>query len=297
MSPLPRSGSLVIRVRPITGRSKVVSHHDPVVPTPLGGEGPDYAAGMYVIEAPYHLDEALSGALLPLPADETVRVPLARDGEVWDSLAVVFGAVARAVSRAVSARQVPVVVSGDCSTALGTVAGLQQADLDPAVVWFDAHGDVQTLETSASGYLGGLPVRMLTGYRPELLTGRLGLRPVPEHRIVLAGARDLDPPEVAYLERARIQCWEVARLTTGVLPSGPLYIHLDLDVLDPAEVDGLQFPVAGGLQTAQLAGALRMLAGTGRVAAVGVACTWRPGPGTGLRHPEVLTEVLQTLTE
>ena len=88
----------------------------------------------------------------------------------------------------------------------------------------------------------------------------------------------------------------MARLTTGVLPSGPLYIHLDLDVLDPAEVDGLQFPVAGGLQTAQLAGALRMLAGTGRVAAVGVACTWRPGPGTGLRHPEVLTEVLQTLT-
>ena len=251
---------------------------------------------MYVIEVPYHLDEALPGALLPLTADETVQVPLARDGEVWDSLAVVFGAVSRAVCRAVSAGQVPVVVSGDCSTALGTVAGLQQAGVDPAVVWFDAHGDVQTLETSASGYLGGLPVRMLTGYRPELLTGRLGLRPVPEHRIVLAGARDLDPPEVTYLEQSRIQCWEVARLTTGVLPSGPLYVHVDLDVLDPAEVNGLQFPVAGGLQTGQLAETLRMLAGTGRVAAVGVACTWRPGPGAGLRHPELLTDVLPTLT-
>ena len=252
---------------------------------------------MFVIEVPYHLDESLPGLGLPLPADETVRVPLAPDGEVWDSLAATFGAVSRAVSRAVSDGQVPVVLSGDCSTALGTVAGLQQAGLDPAVVWFDAHGDVQTLETSASGYLGGLPVRMLTGYRPELLTGRLGLRPVPEHRIVLAGARDLDPPEVAYLERARIQCWEVAQLTAEVLPSGPPYVHLDLDVLDPAEVGGLQFPVAGGIQLTQLAGALRMLAGTGRVAAVGVACTWRPGPGAGLRQPEVLTEALQRLTE
>jgi arginase len=252
---------------------------------------------MYVIGVPYHLDEARPGLGLPLTAAETVRVPLTPGGEVWDSLATLFGAVSRAVSRAVSARQVPVVVSGDCSTALGTVAGLQQADLDPAVVWFDAHGDVQTLETSASGYLGGLPVRMLTGYRPELLTSRLGLRPVPEHRIVLAGARDLDPPEVSYLERARIQCWEGAQLTAGVLPSGPLYVHLDLDVLDPAEVGGLLFPAAGGLQLTQLAGVLRMLAVTGRVAAVGVACTWRPGPGHGLRRPEVLIEALQTLTE
>lgn len=252
---------------------------------------------MYVIEVPYHLDEAQPEAGLPLAANETVRVPLVPDAEVWDSLGTLFEAVSRAVSRAVSAGQVPVVVSADCSTALGTVAGLQRAELNPAVVWFDAHGDVQTLETSASGYLGGLPVRMLTGYRPELLTGRLGLRPVPEHRIVLAGARDLDPPEVTYLERARIQCWEAGRLTAEVLPSGPLYVHLDLDVLDPAEVGGLQFPVAGGLQLTQLAGALRMLAGPGRVAAVGVACTWRPGPGAGLRHPEVLTEALQTLTE
>jgi arginase len=264
---------------------------------PLGGERSDYAAGMYVIEVPYHLDEARPEAGLPLAADETVRVPLAPGGEVWDSLTTLFGAVARAVSRAVSAGQVPVVVSGDCSTALGTVAGLQQAGVDPAVVWFDAHGDVQTLETTSSGYLGGLPVRILTGYRPELVAARLGLRPVPEHRIVLAGARDLDPPEVAYLEQARIQCWEVARLTAEVLPSGPLYVHLDLDVLDPAEVGGLLFPVAGGLQLTQLADTLRMLAGTGRVAAVGVACTWRPGSGAGLRHPELLTEVLPTLAE
>jgi arginase len=250
---------------------------------------------MYVIGVPYHLDEALPETGLPLTADETVRVPLARDGKMWDSLAAVFGAVSRAVSRAVSARQVPVVVSGDCSTALGTVAGLQEADLDPAVVWFDAHGDVQTLETTESGYLGGLPVRILTGYRPDLIATRLGLRPVPEHRIVLAGARDLDPPEVTYLDRARIQRSDVAGLTEAALPGGPLYVHLDLDVVDPAEVGGLRFPAPGGPSLAQVAAALRMLAGTGRVAAAGVACTWRPEPGAGPRSPDLLTSALRYL--
>jgi hypothetical protein len=53
---------------------------------------------------------------------------------------------------------------------------------------------VQTPETSESGYLGGMPLRLLVGYRPELIAARLGLTPVPERRIVLAGARDLDPP-------------------------------------------------------------------------------------------------------
>jgi arginase len=66
-----------------------------------------------------------------------------------------------------------VVVSGDCTTALGTVAGLQRAGIDPGIVWFDAHGDVQTVETTASGHPGGLPLRLLTGYRPELIAARI----------------------------------------------------------------------------------------------------------------------------
>lgn len=250
---------------------------------------------MHVIGVPYHSDEPLPELGLPLPVTETVRVRLAATGQVWDSLAMLFEAVSRAVSRAVSARQVPVVVSGDCNTALGTVAGLQRAGVNPGVVWFDAHGDMQTLETSESGYLGGLAVRMLTGYRPELLATQLGLSPIPEHRIVLAGVRDLDPPEVTYLAHSRIQRSDVAGLSPALLPSGPLYVHLDLDVVDAAEVSGLRFPVPGGPGLDQVAGALRMLAGTGQVAAVGVACTWHPEPAAGLRAPRVLTEALQGL--
>lgn len=235
---------------------------------------------MRVIGAPYHLDEYLPGLDLPLRPEELVTADLPA-GDVWERLATLYALVGQAVADTAGRGGCPVVVSGDCTTALGTVTGLQRAGIDAGVVWFDAHGDVQTLETTASGYLGGLPLRLLAGYRPELIAARIGLRAVPERQIVLVGARDLDPPEVTYLANARISRSEVADLGTAGLPDGPLYVHLDLDVADPAQVPGLRFPASGGPSSAQVAEALRMLLGTGRVAALGIACTWHPGHGAG----------------
>jgi arginase len=243
---------------------------------PLPGERFSYRAGVRVIGVPYHLDEYLPDLDLPLRPAEVVSADLP-GGDVWERLAALYSLVGQVVAGAAGRGDCPVVVSGDCTTALGTVAGLQRTGTDAGIVWLDAHGDVQTLETTASGYLGGLPLRLLAGYRPELIGARLGLRPVPERQIVLAGARDLDPPEANYLASARIRRSEVASLGTAVLPDGPLYVHLDLDVTDPAEIPGLRYPAPGGPGLAQVTGALHMLLGTGSVAAVGIACTWHPG--------------------
>jgi arginase len=229
-----------------------------------------------VLQVPYFLDEYLPDLDLPLRADQVVLADLPA-GDIWARLAILNRLVADAVAGAAGGAACPVVVCGDCTTALGTVAGLQRAGIDAGIVWLDAHGDVQTLETSASGFLGGLPLRLLVGYRPELIAGRLGLRAVPEHRVLLVDARDLDPPEVAYLARAAIGRADVAGLHAAALPGGPLYVHLDLDVIDPSDVPGLRYPVPGGPGAADIAGALRMLLATGRVAAVGVACTWQAG--------------------
>jgi arginase len=234
---------------------------------------------MRVIRVPYHIDDFLPDLDVPLAPDLDVTADLTAAG-VWDRLAVLYSAVSEQVADAVKdGAGLPVVQSGDCTTSLGIVAGLQRTGADPGVVWFDAHGDVQTLETSTSGYLGGLPLRLLAGYRPELIADALGLRAVPEHRIVLAGARDLDPPEVQYLAGAAIRRRQVTDLTEADLPDGPLYVHLDVDVLDPGGLPGLILPVSGGPGPDEVGRALHMLRATGRVAAVGIACTWHPGQG------------------
>ena len=231
---------------------------------------------MSVIQVPYHLDEYLPDLDVPLPPDTVITADLPA-GDVWDRLSALYAGLAAAVAAEAGRGGRPVVVSGDCMTALGTMSGLQRAGIQAGIVWFDAHGDVQTLETTTSGYLGGLPLRLLMGYRPELIAARLGLRAVPEHQVALVDARDLDPPEVSYLAGAQIRRSEVGELDAAGLPGGPLYVHLDLDVIDPAQLPGLRFPAPGGPSPAQVTGALSALLGTGRVAAIGVACTWYPG--------------------
>jgi arginase len=246
---------------------------------------------MNVLRVPYHLDEYLPHLDLPLEQGRDIT-PALPAGDVWDRLAVLYSAVGQAVADGTRRGARPVVVSGDCTTSLGIMAGLQHAGLDPAIVWFDAHGDVQTLETTASGYLGGLPLRLLTGYRPGLICDRLGLRPVPEGRVVLAGARDLDLPEADYLATAAVHRAAVTALAPADLPAGALYVHVDVDVLDPAEVPALRYPAAAGVTGGELTAAVRMLLTTGRVAAVGVACSWYPGHEPSPALPGALVSVL-----
>lgn len=251
---------------------------------------------MSVIAVPYFLDEFLPDLDLVLSPDEVIAAEVPPGGE-WQRLAAVCEPVAGAVAAASRNGVPPIVSCGDCCAALGIVAGLQAAQGPVGIVWFDAHGDVQTPETTTSGFLGGMPLRLLTGYRPELIAARLGLRPVAEEHIVLVGARDLDPPEVRYLDASAIVRREVADLTPGDLPDIPLYVHVDLDVLDPADVPGLRYPAPAGPSPAQLAGSLRMLLATGRVAAVGLACTWYPGHGAASRIEPALEPLFREGTD
>ncbi|MDR2988286.1 MAG: arginase family protein [Nocardiopsaceae bacterium] len=234
---------------------------------------------MTTIAVPYHLDEHIPDLDVMLRPDQIVTVELPESAGAWDRLAPLYAAVAEATSSAAPGA-CPVIVCGDCCTALGIVAGLQAARGDVGIVWFDAHGDVQTPETTASGYLGGMPLRLLAGYRPELIAASLGLRPVPEDHILLVGARDLDPPEAVYLAGSAIKRKDTSPTVAADLPGVPdvpLYVHVDLDVLDPGEAPGLRFPAPGGPTAEQLAGSLRAILATGRVAAVGIACSWRAG--------------------
>lgn len=243
---------------------------------------------MTVIRVPFHQDDRLPDDSAPLPAG-TPSVLVDPDlpaldlpaTDQWTRLAALHGAVADAVADAIAGPGAPVVVvSGDCLVALGTLAGAQRAGLDPGIVWFDAHGDVHTLASSHSGYLGGMVLRMAVGGDPDRLAGPLGLRPLPEERAVLVDARDLDEPEVDYLAGSAITRLAVEEVTAdrlaAALPQGPFVLHVDLDVVDPAELPGLLFPAPDGPAASAVLDAVRRALATGRVAVLDVACPWHP---------------------
>lgn len=237
---------------------------------------------MTLIGVPFHLDEPLPG--LPFVTDHVVAPTLPAGGP-WERMAVLYEEVARVV--AAEAGRVPWVASGDCTTSMGVVAGLQRAGIAPSIVWFDAHGDVQTAETSASGYLGGMPVRQLVGGADRTVPDALGLRPVREQDVVLVDARDLDPPEAEFLAGSAVRRCSVEGIPA---PTGPVYLHLDVDVIDPLDLPGLLFPVPGGPRIPAVTAAVRELLASGHVVAVGLACTARP------EGAEAVSRLLSDLT-
>lgn len=214
---------------------------------------------------PFHLTERLDG-LVPPFAHETLDPP-------GPGLVALHRAVADRVAD--GAR---VVVCGDCVAPLGVLAGLQRRGLDPGLVWLDAHGDANTEATTPSGYLGGMTLAKAVGWGDPGLAEGIGLTPLAEHRVLLAGARDLDPAERELLDGSGIARCELTDLDAA-LPDSPLLVHLDLDVVDPAELPGLRYPAPGGPSAAEVGAALARLSATGRVVAVSLACTWLPGAG------------------
>lgn len=151
------------------------------------------------------------------------------------------------VEDALSGSNTPVLLAGECSIALTTLPAVGRLRPDARVLWLDAHGDFNTPETSPSGYLGGMALAGACG----LWDAGLGAGALPADRIVLAGVRDLDPPERAALEESDVTVIGSSPVETLVavqnaLDGAPVYVHLDLDVIDPESFPA-QFPVPGGL--------------------------------------------------
>jgi len=171
--------------------------------------------------------------------------------------------LAVAVRAARAAGRFPLVLSGNCNSAIGTLSGLVPAPR--AIFWFDAHGDCNTPETTASGFLDGTGLAAALGLCWRQLTASVpGFQPVAPDMTFLLGARDLDPGEIALLARSLLTLVPVERIPTD-LPQllAPAsfddalgYVHLDLDVLDPEVGQANSFPVPGGLLLEQLTGAI-----------------------------------------
>jgi arginase len=166
----------------------------------------------------------------------------------------------------------PLVVGGCCCAHVGAIVGLAARAERLAVVWLDAHGDLNTPETSPSGNAWGMPLRM------AIESGAVA----PED-VALVGARSLDPPEEEYLERAGVRRDDAAAAVEG---ADSVYVALDGDVLRPGELSAFM-PEPGGPALAEVE---RLLATIPRVAGAGVTGL-RPDP----RNVEPVTRLLGAL--
>lgn len=237
----------------------------------------------------WHIFDPLEGGLnVTLPPDAMpVESAPGNTSDAWRDLAQLYAPLADRVETL----KHPVVLSGDCITALAVLAGVQRGGNDAALVWFDAHGDFHTEQTTSSGYLGGLPLAKAVGRGDQSLVAGLGLTPLAEDRVLLVDARDLDPPEVEALRASKVRRAGVDSLR-GELPDGPLHLHVDLDVVDAALLHGLRFPAPNGPGIEAVAAAVRTVAESGRVVAVSIAATWRPEDAFRHQTDAVLGAVL-----
>jgi arginase len=229
-----------------------------------------------LIVVPWHLDEHIPDFPVPAGTTATINPPLP-DAAAPSRMTVLHRAVADAVATAAR----PLLLSGDCPVSLAVAAALQRRHPQIAVVWLDAHGDFNTPAITISGYLGGMPVAMLTGRAPELFADPLGLRPVPEHNIVLAGARDLDPAERDALAASQVRhipaTADALRAALSGLGALPVYLHVDVDILDSTEVPGLRFPTGPGPTLGDVEDCLHAITASADVIAASLACAWLPG--------------------
>src|SRR5262245_40516748 len=175
----------------------------------------------------------------------------------------------------------PIVVSGNCNTAVGTLAALGE---DTGVVWFDAHGDFNTPDTSPSGFFDGMVLAMVTGRCWRGLATRVGgFVPVRDENVVLVGARDIDPDERELLAASRVtqvpaealRADDFAPLEAALAALAgrvqKIYLHMDLDVHDPADAPANTYYAPGGPSRAQVREAVERIGARFAIAGAALA--------------------------
>jgi arginase len=194
--------------------------------------------------------------------------------------------LAHVVRNALASERLPVVLAGSCDACLGILGAFDHSRC--GVVWIDAHADFNTPETTVSGFFPGMSAAVIAGHCYRSFWTQIGdATPVPEAAMLMLGVRDLSPEaERARLERSAIQVvpWREGKPETDVLRSldelrarvDEVYLHVDLDGLDPEVAPGIvDAPVPGGLSLADFEEIVRAVADRFRIRAAAVT-TYNP---------------------
>jgi arginase len=194
-----------------------------------------------------------------------------------ESVAELGRSLARAVATAHARRRFPLILSGGCLQAVGIVTGLQRSGRELDVVWVDAHGDFNTPESTPSGNWDGMALAAVCGRSLPEVYKAVELRPIHFRNVVHLGGRAFDPPEVEDIRRLKLDVVEPARIAAAETRrrlardqggQRDVYLHIDMDGIDPSDAPAVHYPEPGGPSLDDLVELLGELKGEGSPAAM-----------------------------
>ena len=264
-----------------------------VIKNPYGGArnspelstGPDYihAAGLERLIGEW------GGELIRPIQDIRLNAEQERQYGEWNRMALANANFADVVREGLQDGLITIGLEANCNDLLGMLSGLKYDSDGNArrvgLIFIDAHGDFNTPETTLSGMLGGMPVAVAAGHALHNIRMTTGLaEPLPMSDIVWGGVRDLDPLEADRFAEHEVQQFSVqdirelsAKLKQQMAELADrvdvVYVHIDMDVLDPAEVPGHDLAVADGPSSKDLAAALALMFRNPKTVALGIAST------------------------
>jgi arginase len=177
----------------------------------------------------------------------------------------------------------PLVFSGNCNSCVGPISGLGLDKI--GIIWFDAHGDYNTPDTTISGFLDGMGLAMATGQCWKTLLQQIsGYKPVPEKNVIHVGSLDLDSAEQRMFEKAGIPVITDRQKDENTFITDfnealdnlcrdikNVYVHIDMDVLEMGQAKANHLALPGGLNVETVADCLRMIKEKFKISACGIA--------------------------
>jgi arginase len=219
--------------------------------------------------------EDIGNVQVPQPEEQPYGEKRAR---YLDEISQACKGLADAVKKTLDEDMIPLVLGGDHSIAVGTTAGaaahFNKDGKRVGVIWLDAHGDMNTPDSSPSGNVHGMPLAAIMGYGPPELTDLAGIKPMVEPRnVVLVGIRDLDAKERKLVKDSGVHIFTMRDIdergmrevmTEALRFAGDdtagIVVSLDMDFVDPSDAPGVGTPVRGGVTYREAHLALEMIA-------------------------------------
>lgn len=247
----------------------------------------------------------LAGPSRPDASDFSEGLRHAPEVVAWNR--AVFDAVAAALGRG----ELPLLMGGDHSLAVGSISAVaahcRQQGRRLQVLWLDAHADANTPATSPSGNLHGMPVACLMGQGPAALTGWSGApAALRAQDLAFIGMRSVDAQERLAIDRAGLRMFDMRHVDErgmratvyealqGLDTDTHLHLSFDVDVLDPQDAPGVSTPVAGGPTYREMRLCMEMVADTGRLASLDVM-ELNPARDLRNRSAEVAVDLMRSL--